>query len=164
MFFIRFILVILLFVSLGYSAEKFNQKQTNTVKVAYQYGKKFGFGLVMAGLVIQESSAGKYLQTKTSYGVFQINLSTASKRYKISRKALKRRLLNDKAFSAQCAKDELMYWNAYWGKKFSGEELRDHVIASYNNGYVSNTNKHGKMYLASVKKRIKQARKIVDDS
>jgi hypothetical protein len=164
MFFIRFILVILLFVSLGYSEEKFDQKQIHTVKVAYQYGKKFGLGLIMAGLVIQESSAGKYLQTKTSYGIFQINLNTACMRYKISRKILKRRLLNDEAFSAQCAKDELMYWNAYWGKKYSGEELRNHVIASYNNGYMSNTNKHGKMYLASVKKRIKQARKLVYSS
>lgn len=163
MFFIRFILVILLAVSFGYSAEKFNQTQIAVIKDAYRYGETFGFGLIMAGLVIQESSAGAHIQTKTSYGVFQINLNTASKRYNISRKELRKKLLNDNEFSARCAKDELLYWNAYWGKKFSGEELKNRVIASYNNGFRSNTNRHGNKYLTNIKKRIKQAKTIIDE-
>lgn len=118
---------------------EFSQSQLTVLKKAHDYGAEHmggHWGLVMAAISYQESSAGENLiNSKGSYGVFQNRLTTVVKRTGHSPVEANRNLIRDFEYSAQRAKEELDFWNQSYYRKTGDEANLSHVLASYNAGY-----------------------------
>lgn len=114
------------------------------------YGSK-DLEYIMAAIAWHESGAGLDIENGISYGVFQINLSTASTRAKrlnlgLTKQELKNLLMEDMYFSGSFAEMELKDWD----RVHKGDIKK--IIASYNGGYSwRNTMGYANMILSSAK-------------
>lgn len=115
---------------------EYTDDQFYTIVRANEAGKQDGLGKTLAAMVIVESRAGEDMVNYTTgdYGVGQIHLTTAIKRwrkrgYKGSSSALAERLLHDESFNHLNMLLELRFW-----KKVHGNNWKN-IVKSYNAGY-----------------------------
>ena len=113
----------------------FTTEQQVVMQDAYDYGKPRGYGWTMAAMAWQETSAGDQMinWSDPSFGIVQINIKTATKRYKLTtwkeQLAFVNRLVSDNEFTINAASDELDFW-----KGVHKGNMRK-MWASYNGGY-----------------------------
>lgn len=138
--------------------QKLSDSQVGVIVKAYHLGEPDGYGYTLAAIAWQESLAGvvKVNAFDPSFGIFHINLTTASKREGItsnfSKNMLAQRLIDDDSYNAYHAMQELDFWKAQhkgnWRKMW----------ASYNGGW--NWKKAGS-YAEAIATKIKIIRKCL---
>ena len=113
----------------------FTTEQQVVLQDAYDYGKPRGYGWSMAAMAWKETSAGTHRinWNDPSFGIIQINMNTAIKRYKLTtwKKQLEfaNKLATNNKFAINVASDELDFW-----KGVHKGDMRK-MWASYNGGY-----------------------------
>lgn len=136
------------------TAEKYTDKQINTIHQAYQAGKVKGMSYSLAAIAMRESSGGKYMINlqDPSAGVFHITINNALSYLKwkdnnFNRNRAAQLLIEDFTMSAEFAMINLQFW-----KDLHGDNWRK-IWASYNAGYNW---KNGVDYSNDISKKIQK--------
>lgn len=120
--------------------QRFNEKQLQVMKKAYELGEPFNMGYTLAAIAWQESSAGLYLinLSDPSAGVFHNNINSVMARHPdiannaFQRNVMAQKLVQDMEFSASEALSELEFWKSEYGE---GNWFL--IWQSYNGGYYA---------------------------
>ena len=146
---------------------KLDREQLYILDSSYLVGKDYDLGLTLAAIAWHESNFGKYMLNLAdnltsrypgSYGPYHVSLKSIMAKFKhkntwiASRTA--ERLMQDLKYSQKWALNELLYWKRYWKSK-RHPFVWSKMVASYNNGYNSNSTKKGRWYLEYIKRRVK---------
>lgn len=143
------LLILLMVISLNakanscYRYTSLNDSQKHMAVDAYLYGMNDDLGYTLAAIAMQESSLGLHKMNYISrdFGLFQINITTASTMLKIrgiiAKNDLALRLINDNMLNSKLALGVLSHFKVK-------SNWRD-AIRSYNQGYRWRTNKKSKI-------------------
>lgn len=133
--------------------KKFDNQQLANMQDAYDYGKRRGYAWTLAAMAWQETSAGKQMinWNDPSFGIIQINMNTAIKRYKLKtwkqQLDFANKLATSNKFAVNAAADELDFWKGVHKGDFRK------MWASYNGGYNWKS-KHPQAYSKGISNKI----------
>lgn len=116
---------------------QFNEAQKEIIAYSFNYGEKYGLGLVLAAIAWHESCAGEYRMNfaDPSAGIYHALIPNVIKRYNMlkntafNRNVIGEILIRDDEFASKVAIDELLYW-----KNVRNGNLKN-MIKSYNKGF-----------------------------
>jgi hypothetical protein len=127
---------------LACSLQAFTPSQVSVINLAIKLGKPYNLSNTLAGIVVVESSAGKYKVNPTTedYGVSGINIKSVLSRMGVPDTYLNRSryatyLVTEDRFAIRAALAELIYWRDSRNRKSWYR-----MVGSYNQGHYLRNN------------------------